>query len=654
MSNDLIEEGQPPVEEFADVVNQMLIDDTPRDDLITKIDDALDVVFEPDPKVKQLPWVKGRHYAMTDIADARDTGVRTFDTLMPQINVQPLNDETMEYERTEMAEQALEWEFQRMNRVGKKGVYSQILEDAMSYHAVAIQTEYLPYKYKDRKKDNRTKAILRQRALNWIRHHPKTVHARWSDETLEVVAKVANYSAQSLIEKYGKENPGIVQMMEDRGKDNKPIDLLRSQYTLIDLQNWDDRVIWAVPAGTLEIGKTSVPVASLTAASSSQYVFMNKKHGMPFLNWVIVDKGNPIWAAVLKSGMWDNLQYMNLIRFAKSIELSTRSTLVIRTPDGKLHNVWIDFSNPSNPIVIPMDGTEVKDLAPAPLDPALETMFQEASAKVASSTVSHVLRDVTKFSNAPFATVNQMIQLALGQLSRAKNAGGETVSMGLTQFFEWVEFSGMAYNAYRPSGRDSRANVGSYHGRGEQITIRPGAAPTQTEVESMNEQEMKLLKRTVYFDLEALYIDVQLQSNNTADEQSRLNVNINAVDKLGMSKQMAWERMGWKNYNLANRQRLDELMEESELQNEIYKNSQQAQDEMKQQLMEQMQKEAQEQAKEQAKSQGSQMTEMNGGSQPLSQGSDMRTGAPPAAMGNPTGTREALTGQSASGQEIPQ
>lgn len=662
MPDDLIEEGQPPIEELAEVVNQMLQDDLPRDELYTKIDDATGTVFEPDANIKKLPWVKNRHYALTDIADARNTGARTFSTLMPQINVQPLNDEAMEYDRTEMAEQALEWEFQRMNRIGRKSIHDQILEDAMSYHSVVFQTEYLPFKYRSTKKDNRIRAILRQRAMNWIRHHPKTVHSRWSDETLETVAKVANYSAQSLIEKFGKENPGIAKMMEDRGN-LSPVELLRSQFTLIDFENWEDRAIWAVPAGMLEVGQTGVPLAAVLAATATQshYVFMNKKHKMPFLNWVIVDKGNPIWESVLKSGMWDNLQYMNLIRFAKAIELSSRSTLVIKTPDGKLHNVWIDFSNPSNPIVIPTDGTEVKDLAPAPVDPGLEAMFQDASAKVASSTVSHVLRDITRFSNAPFATVNQMVQLALGQLSRAKNAAGDSESMGFQHFFEWIDFSDIPYIAYRAQGRDSKVPGGNYRGRGEQIYIRPGNSPTEEELAEMTPAEKKILSRTVYFDLEALYINVELQSNNTADEQSRLNVQINAVDKLGKSKRAAWESMGWKNYELAQRQRLDEIMEEAETQNEVFKGSQQAREEMRAEIMKEIQKAQQGQAKAQqggaagqAMSQEATNRRMNGAKQPTAEGTDMRAGGTPFAMMNPEGTREGLTGESATGEEIPQ
>jgi hypothetical protein len=154
--------------------------------------------------------------------------------------------------------------------------------------------------------------------------------------------------------------------------------------------------------------------------------------------------------------------------------------------------------------------------------------------------------------------------------------------------------------------------------------------------------EKKLLERTVYFDLEALYITVELQSNNTADEQSRLNVNINAVDKLGMSREMAWERMGWNNYNLAQQQRIHETLLEAELQAEVTRTNQQVIEEIRQQVMQEM-------------SQAAKTSQMNGGQQPTMEGVDNRMGGGnPMAMAFPEGTREGLTGQASNGMEIPQ
>jgi len=93
------------IEQYAEVVKQMVDDDKDRDTMYAKIDDAVASRFEPSAEVKNLPWVKNRHYGMTNVADARNTGSRTFSTLLPQIDIAPLRDDDQEYQRTEMAEQ---------------------------------------------------------------------------------------------------------------------------------------------------------------------------------------------------------------------------------------------------------------------------------------------------------------------------------------------------------------------------------------------------------------------------------------------------------------------------------------------------------------------------------------------------------------------
>jgi hypothetical protein len=634
--------------DVAAIVTQMLADNKEKMNLFARIDEAVDCLFEPDAAIKELPWVRGRHYGMTDISDARNTGVRTFATLMPQIEIAPLNDAQEEYERTDMAEQAWAWEFERMNRVGQKSVHEQIMEDAMSYHAVAFQTEYLPYKFKDRKKDPRVKAMLRSRCFNWIRHHPGTVYSRQSDYGLEAVAKVHPYSVQTLIDNFGEANPGVAKLME-KHRGAKRDELMRTLYVLVDYMDWQNRAQFALssPSGT-------VP----SVVGDSDVVFLNEAHGLPFIPWVIVDKGDPIWKTVINSGKWTNMQYLNLIKFAKAVEQGTRSNLLVQTPDGTLKNVWIDPANPSNPIVTTLDGTIVRELSAAQIDPQLESMFQGMKSEVASSTVSHVLRDASQFGNIPFSSVNQMVNLALGQLSRAKNAAGDAEAMGIYQGFEWIEHSGIPFAAYRPRTADSKVEGKSYNGRGGQIVIRPGAAPGEEEISKMDEKGLALLARTVYFDLEALYVRVEMQSNNATDEQSRLNVVINAKDKLNMSTKEAWEKMGWTGYEINQNQRAIEVLQDAELQKEVSKimlELEEIRTQMQERAMQRQQAQAQQAeqaAMKQQQSQEAAALAQGGGQQPTMQGQDMRAGMNPAMMQAPGMTRERVSGQSMNGEDI--
>jgi hypothetical protein len=251
-----------------------------------------------------------------------------------------------------------------------------------------------------------------------------------------------------------------------------------------------------------------------------------------------------------------------------------------------------------------------------------------------------------------------MVNLALGQLARAKNAAGDAESAAIYQGFEWISHSDIPFSAYRPRTTDSKVEGAAYKGRGGQIIISPDTAPTEEEISKMDEKGLALLDRTVYYDLEALYIRVELQSNNTTDEQSRLNVNINAVDKLNMSRKEAWERMGWTGYEINQNQRAVETLTEAELQKElqlIMLQVEKAKMELQmqaQQMQMQQQQQAQEAAMKQQQSQAAAMNAQGGGPQPTTEGVDMRTGGQPAIQAAPGNTREQISGVSRNGADV--
>ena len=103
------------IEEIEELAIQMERDDKSRNDLYQKINDAVNCVFTVDENIGKLPFIAGRKFALTDIADARNAGVRTFTSLLPDISVSPSNDNEGEYERVEKLETALSWEVQKMN-----------------------------------------------------------------------------------------------------------------------------------------------------------------------------------------------------------------------------------------------------------------------------------------------------------------------------------------------------------------------------------------------------------------------------------------------------------------------------------------------------------------------------------------------------------
>ncbi len=319
--------------------------------------------------------------------------------------------------------------------------------------------------------------------------------------------------------------------------------------------------------------------------------------------------------------------------------------MVIRTPDGTLKNVWMDFSNPSNPIVLPLDGSVVDNIQPAPIDPGLATATQQMGNAIAKSTVAQILQDISGYANAPFSTVSQVVQMALGQLSPAKKAAENAEAQALYQMFQWIEHSNIPLIGYRNKNTDSRMQDGDPNKRGESIGIFPGSAPSEEELAQLPEG---YLNNRLYFDLEALYITVALKSSNESDAQTRLNVQINAVDRLGMSKQQAWENMGWKNYEINQNQRGEETLFEAELQTQAAK-KQLVIDKLKSDIA----LDAEQKRMAMAQPQPTQpqdpqnaVQDLNGAnSMSTMQGADMRGGQNPAMMAAPGLGREQVTGQ---------
>jgi len=626
--------------EVAEIVQQMLADDKARINRYAKIDDAVGCKFKPDTAVSLLPFIQGRSFALTDIADARNAGTRVFTSLLPNIEVSPVTDNEGEYDRVDKMEQAWKWEMEKMNRPvnNVKGIHDQIVESAVTYHSVAFQTEYLPYKFKDRKKDARVKAILARKCFQWTLHHPGTVHSKYSDYGLERVAKVSDFNALQLAENFGAENEGVVKLLE-QARTTKKSELMRMNYTLVDLTDWKYRVQYAFPSNE----------GGGVISADKRIVFMNELHGLPFINWVIVDYGDPLWQSILESGHWSNLQHMKLIKFSKAIALAAKPDFALTTSDGTLRGVWLDWKNPLNPMILP-PGTQLQELQPNKLDPQFEAEYQEDRSDVARSTVARILQDPTPFLNSPFSTFNASITTALGQLSPAKRTAETAEAEAIYQNYQWIKHSGIPFNAYRAKTTDSKMEDGAAYQRGGQIVISPKDPPTEEEFNRMGEEEQAVQEKTVYFNLDSLYINVQLQSANMTDEQARLNVYLNARDKADMSSQELWERMGWDGYTMNLIQSGTEALFKAELQAQIMKKDIAMREQIRNEVMQEVQAQQAADAKEQEKSLQNTTNEQNAGSQFAGmQGADLRGGGMAAAQGAPNENRVSIRGQTDNG-----
>lgn len=581
---------------YAAAVREAIANDKARDSIYDKIDEACASFFENPPELKALPWIGERKFPTTAPADAINAATRTFAARLPQIEIQPLSDDPKEYERTEQMEELIKWEFTRMNRIGARSPHWKIVESAMKYCAVALETVYLPYAYQDADKDARIKAILRSRNFQWNVHHPKNIHVRESESILESVANCYVMSAQELIDKFGHENEGVQEMLKTIDLED-PNALNATTFSYYDYTDWKCRAKWIANNEGAGYLNRDAPVG---------IELMRKERTISFLPWVYVDNEEPLLRQMIEAGLWENVNILRTMQFSKAVDMAAHPEYWIQTPDGTLRGVSIDNSNPNQPLVTG-PGVQVNKLVPPQLDPQLSSMKAEAESEVFRTTVAQILASVEKYAGTQnFSVVNAMLNAAVAQLSLAQMAAERAETLALTQCFDWIDETEIPMVGFRPYTK------GDGKERGKEISIKKGD-----------------------FDLQYLYLNVKLNPATVMDRQTEINNAINAVERLGKSRKMAWDELGWENYELSEAQKTEEGLYEAHVQ-------------AKQKGI-MMQPDLEAQAAMQQQQQG------NPGEAPQSQfaaqqGVDPRSGGQPAAQ--PGQGREQLNGRSASGQGI--
>jgi hypothetical protein len=510
---------------YAGLMKEAISNDKDRMKLYADIDMHRTGNWQTPAALKSLPWIKERKFASTKPADALDSGARTFASLMPKIAITPLSDDPREYGRVEQLETALDWHFKRMNMNGSKTTHWRVLESAMRYCAVAMQTEYLPHTMKNRT-DAKTKAILRQSKFQWTVHHPSSVHSRRSKNILEMAGLCVVRSAQDLLDEFGEDNPGIMMMLEKLrdGRGRPAADrMTKTLYTYYDCTDWECRCQFIMPSGA---------EANTNPGGKDMIELGIKEHKLPFIPWVVVDNEDPILKNAINTGLLDNQNIIRTILFSKGVGSAAESKTNIQTPDGTLDGVSIDNTNPTQPMVT-RPGVVVQELRGTPIDPQLSNLLQIMEGEVSSSSVTQVLSDANALDSRNFSTANIKYRTAVAQLALARDCASRAEELGFYQMFEWLDYAkDKPLVAFRDKGKTFQ---GDALPAGQEINITPDD-----------------------FDLEHLYVKVELQEDSLMDDQSKWNLGVNQVDRFGMSRQIVAEELGVENYALHEQKRVAE------------------------------------------------------------------------------------------------
>lgn len=576
---------------YASAAREIVRKDNPRDEIYAKIDEAAASEFTNPDELRALEWIKDRKFVSTAPADALNAAIRTFAARLPQLEIQPLSQDPREYDRAERLETAMGWEFTRMNRMGKKSTHWKIVEYAMRYCAVGIEVVYLPYAYQGMGKSPRVQEILRSRSFKWNVHNPSNIHVRESDDTLECVVNTQVKTLQELIDMFGYAKMAEqIKLVGER-------DLNSVYYSLYDYTDWDARVKWIAPNDGAAFLNRDVPEG---------FEIMREARTVSFLPWVFVDNEEPLLKQMVQAGLWDNVNILRTMQFSKAVDMAAHPEYWIQTPDGTLRNVHIDGTNPNQPLVTG-PGINVNKLQPPSIDPNLATMTGTAESEVFRTTVAQILASVEKYASTQnFSVVNAMLNAAIAQLSLSQQTAERAETLATIMNFRWIKETEIPLVAFREKAK------GEKKPRGQEITIKKND-----------------------FDLDYLYLQMKLEPATIMDKQTDINNAINLVDRLGMSKKMAWDQLKLEGYEVSEDQRGDEMLFESLITAEATKNIEMARAEAQMAV----------QSAAQAQAQGGEQTQFA-----AQAGMDTRGGGAPATSAGQG--REQLNGKAASGQEI--
>jgi hypothetical protein len=615
---------------YEGLAKEMISHDRESAELYAKIDMHVENKWQTPAALRKLSWIKDRKFASTKPSDAVDSGARTFATLFPRVSITPLSDSPDEYTRVEQLETAVDWDFRRMNMGGDKTVHWQILESAMKYCKVAMQTEYLPHTLRGQEKDRRIQAILQQSKFQWTIHHPASAHSRRSRRILEAAMLGVVRSAQDLIDEFGEENEGIAKMLEKlrdgRGKPsaNK---LMKTFFSFYDCTDWDNRCISIVENGES---------MNLNPEPSKGIVLRLEEHKLPFIPWVIVDNEDPILKNAIQAGSLDNENIIRTILFSKGVGSAAESKMNIETPDGTLDGVWIDNENPNQPMVT-RPGVKVQELRGSPIDAQLSNLLQMFQSENSASLVTQVLSDAAALDSRNFSTANIKYKTAIQQLSLAKECAARAEALGFYQNFQWLDYAkDKPLVAFR---NKAKTFMGTELPAGQEIAVTPDD-----------------------FDLEHLYIAVELLEDSLLDEQSKWNIGVTQVDRFGLSRQIIAEKNGVENYGLHEQKRVAEELVMATTQAEAkkimaaaeaYAAELMAQVQIKtQQAMMQLQQANQPQPQPEPDPQNAVQEQNRGGSFASMEGQDLRGGGASAMQVAPGEGREQINGEDMTGEQL--
>jgi hypothetical protein len=599
--------------------------DKERDNLFEEIDDMWHGKWSLPAPLKGKPDLR----EIIDLSphDALKSGSAILSTIMPHWTVQPLVSNLAEQERAEKTAYAIDYNYKRMNQRGSSTILWDLVHSCLRYDACAVWLDYLPYQFK--KPNLRQRHALRGGDFVAVVHNPRTVHIQKDEFGINCVLLSTNMTAKEVVNKWGWRADALDTQLKKDEDDGTT----RFIYNDLMLYEGDaiKRIVWGNITDSFDVQNST----------SDEFVFMDEKVETPFMPWIVGVGGSqleteseysvhPLLAPLAQTHKWKDLNVFQSVFQSEIIKYGRTPRVKTITPNGD--GVDIDYEDGATLNL--RKGEEADAWRPAPVDPNLGSLVDRVRAEVSSTTLPRILQNPEFAGNTPFASINAMIQTALGGLNPAKVLC-ESIhrEIGL-RMVEWCKFAEKPLLAYKPSGskKSGENNSGDYVGVDPEL-----------------------------LDPDSLLITCKLSAEAPTDFNQRLNAGILMNEKLKVPRSDVLEGLGKSNVDSLYEQYVQEQYDDQVIAMDMQAEQAKQQAEIQMQ-MQQVQMQMQQQMGQQVPPQGGQpQGQPKGGGYPSNsqgvdtgvpqgQGYNPNAGGMSPATGNPgTSLREQVSGQDVTG-----
>lgn len=512
--------------------------------------------FSLPDKIDKLKWIIPT--ISSDPYDAVRVGMQVLSAVQPRIKLQPLAPDSQTRQRADKVERGLLWHFRNASRRQHSSVLRDITFSALLYDEIITQVVFLPHQIDQLKafKGDTTRLENAKRfgPFSIVVRNPQQVHVKYSDWMAEEVLMRRTVPLHEAINFWGDRAKKLKRMAEKEKLDSM------SLVTIFEFMDMKDRVVWATPVETNTV--------EAKAGDGDAVEIVREEHGLGFLPWVAVAGGSnltdgeerlPLLYPLYTTSSWQLQNVVETLMTSETIAYSSAPKYKVTGPSSE--DVEVEYGEPARLIYLPI-GNDIEALQPFIIDQNLALISDRIAGRIGKSTVPKVIfGDIPE--GAAFAAINMATQSGLKSLTPYKTLAEQALVGIFSQMLYWIDqegaegviaFATNTKNVKRADcafcgAQDITPNF-DFQNSPQLAQMFPNGtcpecdSPADRAVEGQRDVTEQLVITDNDFDVDNIYMEVELTADVPTDRMARINAAAMAKRELGLSANSGLEDIG--------------------------------------------------------------------------------------------------------------